>query len=91
MNKTQLVNYVSRKTKLPRKDAWAAVDTTLDCIKRYTKSREGVKLSGFGYFKCIQQKPQRKWNARSKRYQWTKPQKQVWFNPTKAYREYVMK
>jgi len=91
MNKTQLVNYVSRKTKLPRQSAWMVVDTTLDCIKRYTKSRDGVKLTGFGNFKCISEKPHKKWNTRTKRYSWTKPSKSIQFSPNKSYRECVMK
>ncbi len=91
MNKTQLVKYVSRKTKLPHRDAWAAVDYTLDCIKKYTTTREGVRLAGFGNFKCVTEKPERKWNPRTKRYRWSKPQRQIYFMPNKAYKECVYK
>ncbi|MFH1681357.1 MAG: HU family DNA-binding protein [Candidatus Eisenbacteria bacterium] len=88
MNKSQLVKYVSYKTKLPRKDVWMAVDTTLDCIKRYTHRRGGVKIPGFGNFQCISQKPQRKWNSRTKRYQYSKPYKEVMFTPTRTWWNY---
>ena len=89
MNKSELVKYVSRKTKLPQKQAWTAVDWTLDGIKRYTRSREGVRLAGFGNFKCYASKKERKYNPRTKRYSWTKPQRQIQFTPTKTYKEWV--
>lgn len=85
MNKSQLVKYVSYKTRLPQKDVWMAVETTLDCIKRYTPRRGGVKIPGFGSFYCQTQKPQRKWNARTKRYQYTKQCREVYFTPTRTW------
>lgn len=91
MNKTELVKYVSRKTKLPYKASWQAVDTMLDGIKKYTKSKEGVRLSGFGNFKYISAKPQRKWNTSTKKYTWTKGHREINFSPGKSYRDYLYK
>ncbi|MFH1278738.1 MAG: HU family DNA-binding protein [Candidatus Eisenbacteria bacterium] len=91
MNKTKLVAYVSRKTKMAPKEAKWAVDWTLDGIKYYSKSRTGIKLTGFGNFKCVGDKPKRKWNSRTKKYTYVQGPKTVQFTPNKMYREYVMK
>jgi len=44
-----------------------------------------VKIPGFGSFYCATQKPQRKWNARTKRYQYTKQYREVYFTPTRTW------
>jgi nucleoid DNA-binding protein len=85
MNKSQLVQHVSQRTKLPRKEVWLAVDTTLDCIKKYTRKRGGVSIAGFGTFHCWVQSPHKKYNPRTKRYQWAKGIKQVRFTPTPSW------
>ncbi len=90
MNKTQLINYVSRRTKLARKDSWNAVNWTLEGIMKGTKSREGMKLSGFGNFKCSTAKPKRKYNSKTKRYTWSKQSKSINFSPLKKYKDYVV-
>ena len=89
MNKTQLINYVSRRAKLPRKESWNAVNWTLEGIMKGTKSREGMKLSGFGNFKCCTEKPKRKYNKKTKRYTWTKKNRSINFSPLKKYKDYV--
>ncbi len=90
MNKTQLVNYVSRQTKLSRQASTKAVNWTLAGIMKGTKSREGMKLSGFGNFKCITEKPKRKYNSKTKRYSWTNKSKNISFSPLKKYKDYVL-
>jgi len=90
MNKTQLINYVSRRTKLSRKESWNAVNWTLEGIMKGTKSREGMKLSGFGNFKTHTEKPKRKYNSRTKKYSWTKKTSQIAFSATKKYKDYVL-
>ena len=90
MNKTQLINYVSRRTKLSRQESWKAVNWTLEGIMKGTKSREGMKLSGFGNFKCHLEKPKRQYNSTTKRYRWSKKTKSIQFSPNKAYKTYVI-
>lgn len=90
MNKTQLVNYVSRRTKLSRQESVKAINWTLEGIMKGTKSREGMKLSGFGNFKCTAEKPKRQYNKKTKRYTWTKQSKNISFSPLKKYKDYVL-
>lgn len=85
MNKSQLVHHVWKKTKLPKEDVWMAVDTTLDCIKKYTARRGGVSITGFGTFQCYPGGPQKKYDASAKRYRGTKAMKQVLFTPTRSW------
>ena len=88
MNKTQLINWVSRQTKLNRTEAANAVNSTLQGIMRGSTSREGARLAGFGSFKCQAEKT-RTYNRRTKRYTWKTVSKNIQFSPNKSYREFV--
>lgn len=90
MNKTQLVNYVCRRTKMNRKDCQSAINCTLEGIMKGTKSTKGMSLSGFGNFKCKKNKAERKYNKNTKRWTWTKATKEISFSPTKVYKDYVL-
>jgi len=50
MNKAELVELVSDRAELSKKDAEAAVDAVLDVIVGAVVKGEEVKLSGFGIF-----------------------------------------
>lgn len=50
MNKTQLIEVVSKETGLKKKDAEAAVDATLTAIENALADGEKVQLIGFGSF-----------------------------------------
>ena len=50
MNKTDLVNVVVAETNLPKKQAEAAVNATLDAIVNALKDGDKVSLIGFGTF-----------------------------------------
>ncbi len=89
MNKTQLINYVSRCSKINRKESTAVVNWTLEGIMKGTKSRDGMRLAGFGNFKCVTTGREKKYNRRTRRYNWTKGSKQIQFNANKAYKTYV--
>ncbi|HET9233902.1 MAG TPA: HU family DNA-binding protein, partial [Candidatus Eisenbacteria bacterium] len=54
MNKAELIESVVKKTNLTKKDASAAVDATLEAIKKGTK--KGVILAGFGSFSVSSRK-----------------------------------
>ncbi|PYZ98433.1 DNA-binding protein [Alteribacter lacisalsi] len=50
MNKTELINAVSEKTELSKKDATNAVDAVFDVITDSLQNSEKVQLIGFGNF-----------------------------------------
>ncbi|MBM7094662.1 MULTISPECIES: HU family DNA-binding protein [Alteribacter] len=50
MNKTELINAVSEKTELSKKDATNAVDAVFDVITGSLQNAEKVQLIGFGNF-----------------------------------------
>ncbi len=50
MNKTELINQVSEKTSLTKKDATASVQAVLDQITQSLQKEESVQLIGFGTF-----------------------------------------
>ncbi|TMW73606.1 HU family DNA-binding protein [Alteribacter natronophilus] len=50
MNKTELINAVSEKTELSKKDATNAVDAVFDVITDSLQKSEKVQLIGFGNF-----------------------------------------
>ncbi|EMN7729876.1 HU family DNA-binding protein [Bacillus cereus] len=50
MNKTELINLVSEKTSLTKKEATASVQAILDQITQSLQKEESVQLIGFGTF-----------------------------------------
>ncbi|MFB5265977.1 HU family DNA-binding protein [Paenibacillus enshidis] len=50
MNKTDLINQVSEKAELSKKDATKAVDAIFDAISEALQSGDKVQLVGFGNF-----------------------------------------
>lgn len=50
MNKTDLINAVSDKADLTKKEAGAAVDAVFDSIQESLQNGEKVQLIGFGNF-----------------------------------------
>lgn len=50
MNKEELVEAVAKKTKLTKKDVYAALDATLDAVSGALKKGDKVTLVGFGTF-----------------------------------------
>lgn len=51
MNKSELIDQIWQKTKLPKKDCSAAVDAALEAIANALAAGDSVKLVGFGTFK----------------------------------------
>ncbi len=86
MNKQELIENVAKKTKLTKKDASAAVDATLDAIKRGTK-KGGVSLAGFGSFAVSSRKARMGRNPKTGEQIKIKASKGVRFRPGKAYKE----
>lgn len=50
MNKAQLIEAVSKQTKMTKVDTEMLLNTTLDLIKKSVKKGEDVTLIGFGTF-----------------------------------------
>ena len=50
MNKAQLIEAISKTTKLTKVDSEAVLNTCLDTIKKSVKKGEDVTLIGFGTF-----------------------------------------
>jgi len=56
MNKTELVEKVSSKAGLTKKDTACAIDTVVDVITTAIKTGDKVSLVGFGTFQAVQRK-----------------------------------
>jgi len=50
MNKAQLIERVSKETKMSKADCERILDNTIDTIKKSVKKGDDVKLVGFGTF-----------------------------------------
>ncbi len=86
MNKQDLIESVAKKTQLTKKDATAAVDATLESIKRGTK-KGGVSIAGFGSFNVSNRKARMGRNPKTGESIKIKASKTVRFRPGKAYKE----
>jgi nucleoid DNA-binding protein len=85
VNKADLVETVAKKTNLTKKDASAAVDATLDAIKKGTK-KGGVSIAGFGSFNISMRKARVGRNPQTGEEIKIKASKSVRFKPGKAYK-----
>jgi DNA-binding protein HU-beta len=56
MNKSELVNAISTKTKISRTKVESWLDVTLEIIQKTVSKGEEVKLVGFGSFQKTQRK-----------------------------------
>lgn len=86
MNKAELIEYVSKKTDLTKKDAGLAVDATLDAIKKGTK-KGGVSLAGFGSFNVSTRKARMGRNPQTGEEIKIRASKTVRFRPGKGYKD----
>lgn len=84
MNKAELIESVVKKTNLTKKDASAAVDATLEAIKKGTK--KGVILAGFGSFSVSSRKARVGRNPRTGEEIKIRASKGVRFRPGKDYK-----
>ena len=84
MNKAELIESVIKKTNLTKKDASAAVDATLEAIKKGTK--KGVILAGFGSFSVSSRKARLGRNPRTGEEIKIRASKGVRFRPGKDYK-----
>jgi nucleoid DNA-binding protein len=84
VNKAELIESVCKRTKMTKREATAAVDATLDAIKKGTK--RGVTLAGFGTFSVSNRKARVGRNPRTGEEIKIKASKGVRFKAGKAYK-----
>jgi len=84
VNKAELIESVVKKTSLTKKDASAAVDATLEAIKKATK--KGVVIAGFGSFSVLSGTVRISRNPRTGEEIKIKASKGVRFRPGKDYK-----
>ncbi len=65
MNKKEFVEQLAKKTKLSKKDAQGALDTTLDLIVATCKKKQKVTFTGFGTFEARKLKATQRINPRT--------------------------
>ena len=91
MNKKEFVEQLAKKTKLSKKDAQSALDTTLDLIVATTKKKQKVTFTGFGTFEARKLKSTQRINPRTGR-SLTVPAKRVpKFRAGKSFKEAMPK
>jgi DNA-binding protein HU-beta len=65
MNKQELINEISKKTGLTKKDSAAALDAFIEAVKASLKKGSDVRLVGFGTFTIRKRKPKKGRNPRT--------------------------
>ena len=89
MNKQEFIDQLAKKGDLSKKDARAALDTTLELIVERLKKNDKVALTGFGTFEARQQKATQRINPQTGK-KMNVPAKRVpKFRPGKGFKEAV--
>jgi DNA-binding protein HU-beta len=65
LNKTKLINAVSTKSEISRKDAESAVDAVFDVITQSLVSGDSFALLGFGKFEVCQREARTRINPKT--------------------------
>jgi DNA-binding protein HU-beta len=65
VNKTQLVEYVSKDAGLSKADARRAVDSVMGAVQAALKKGEDVSLTGFGRFSVVKRAARKGVNPRT--------------------------
>ncbi|MEJ5190040.1 MAG: HU family DNA-binding protein [Breznakiellaceae bacterium] len=81
MNKAQLIEEVSKTTKMTKKQATAAVNAVIDTIQKALKKGEKVTLVGFGTWEIRKRKARKGVNPRTGEPIKIKASKAVAFKP----------
>lgn len=82
MNKKELIDIVSQKQDLTKKDAEALVDTVFDTMIESILSGEKVLISGFGTFKVNQRQERKGVSPKTKEAMIIPASKTVSFKPS---------
>jgi nucleoid DNA-binding protein len=87
MNKKELVDIVSQKKDLTKKDAEALVDTVFDTMIECILDGDKVLISGFGTFKVNSRKERKGVNPKTKEAMTISASKTVSFKPSNRLKE----
>jgi nucleoid DNA-binding protein len=85
VNKTELIEYVAKQTKMTKRASEDAVNATLEGIKKATK-KGGVQLVGFGSFNVVSRKGRMGRNPQTGQPIKIKASKSVKFRPGKDFK-----
>lgn len=91
MNKTELVNSISEKSKLSKKDSEAALKAFVESVEEALASGEKVQLVGFGTFETRERAAREGRNPRTKETIHIPASKAPAFKPGKEFKEKVNK
>ncbi|WP_287152566.1 HU family DNA-binding protein [Candidatus Solincola tengchongensis] len=89
MNKAELIDAVAKSTKMSKKDAAAAVDSTIDIVTGALKKGEKVTLVGFGTWEVKKRAARKGVNPRTGEPIKIKATKVVSFKPGAALKKAV--
>lgn len=87
MNKTELVNKISEKSSLSKKDSEAALKAMIESIEDALVSEEKVSLVGFGTFEPRERAAREGRNPRTKETIHIPASKYPGFKPSKEFKE----
>jgi integration host factor subunit beta len=91
MTKAELVEEVSEKTGLPKKQAEIVVNTVFESIVETLKTGEKIELRGFGSFRLRQREPRKGRNPKTGDKVDVPPKKVPYFKPGKELKELINK
>ena len=89
MNKAELIEKVSDKTGLTKKESWNVIDAVTDTIKNALSKGEKVTLVNFGSFQVLNRKSRRGRNPQTGKEMQIPAKKVPKFVPGKKLREKV--
>lgn len=91
MNKNELIDQVSKATKLTKSEIAKAIDATFDCITKSLKKGQSATFVGFGTFSTAKRKAREGRNPRTGQKIKIPASVQPKFRPGKALKEAVNK
>lgn len=89
MNKTELIQQVSEKTNLSKKDAGKVVDACFETIMKALASGDKVQISGFGNFEIRERAARKGRNPQTGEEIEIAASKVPAFKPGKAFKEWL--
>ncbi len=89
MTKADLIDAVAKKTGLTKKDAGAAIDESMDAIKKSLKKEGRFSYPDFGTFTVVERKARMGINPQTKEKMKIKKSKSVKFKPSPKLKKMV--
>lgn len=89
MRKADIANDIFEKMGIPRKEAAAIFETTLNVIKEVLQKGEIIKIAGFGNFVVRNKRSRKGRNPKTGEEIGITPRKVVTFRPSQVFKKYV--